>query len=273
MAKGSRNEKLDRLAEEVYWKLRPIPPPLKFSVDSSIRTSYVNLANGTVALSTEALKSPYVREFLAHEFKHVSCDGIPYTFYYSKRHEALLRAHYKYAPRDVLNLVYDIVVDQKIARLGFNVRGFQEYVVSFSPVNNPDDRWGRVNGLYRVLIGAKVDGIDPPLEVREAAEFLACSDKPWKCEKEILVLAEYFYTNLKDSSPSANPLCGEIMFDVPRDKVEEVVEIGVELQLSPQDIKELVGGEYDVDAALSNIARKKIWQNILAFKDLLGSDG
>jgi len=266
---------LEQVANEVYWSLKPIPPPLKFEVDERVGTSAIDLYHGKVSVAPAHLASNYIREFVAHELKHASFDGLPYTLLNAKRHEAIVMRELKLSARmaeRILNLVYDIVIDCKLSGQGFNIKGFQEYVVSMSPVSNPLDQWGRLNGLYRTLVKANVPGMDPPAQVVKEVKSLVKCNTPWKEDLAIARIASYFAVASEGEAPP-NLGCGAVSFGVPEEMVSDVLMMGIEASLSETALRDFVGRDFNVDDTLAEVARRKIWENILAFKDLIGFGG
>ncbi|MEM3895539.1 MAG: hypothetical protein QW426_09005 [Thermofilum sp.] len=264
---------LEKVVDEVYWKLRPLPPPLKFRVDDSVGTAAVDLHNGYVTVSSASLKSPYAREFIAHEFKHASADGLPYTLLNAKRHEGLVIKDLSIDARmaqKVLNMVYDIVVDYKLHLAKFNVKGFQEHIVSFSPVTREDDWWGKLNGLYRSLVGANVGGVNPPPSIVKAVKKLARDDRPYDDGERIVALASYFGFS-KESLPENVPLSDRIDFTVPPEIITEVMEIAVDLDMDAVEMEMFLGDVGDPNVVLAEVARKKIWNNILTFSEIMSA--
>jgi hypothetical protein len=265
---------LDDMVQQVYWSLSPIPLPIKFVIDDSVVTAAVNIGDYTVRASKKSIESPYWREFLAHEFKHASFDGLPYTLLNAKRHQAYLIRHLGVPPSvagELLNSAYDIIVDTKLHSTGkFDIKGFQEYVVAFSPVTMIDSTWGKLNGLYRYFTGANVLGLTPPKYIVDHVKALVESTCPWKMDDGVFALAMYLRSDSRESrEPSPSD---RIDFNsIPEDLVPQVLECGIEAGLSEDILAEFLGEDGKIDAHLRNLARKKIWEQLLAFDSVFGN--
>ena len=272
MSSGTRHswlKKIENVAKKVFWKLKPIPPPYKIQVTGDNVYAAVDLHSNTISLNPSKVNVKFLEETVAHELKHMSRDGLPGTLLDSKRHEAKILKLYNVNPGPVLNCVYDIVIDAKLHRAGFNIRGWQEDILSKNPVKGMD-AWFKLNCFYKALVGVRSPNLmDPPKKYLNLAKTLVEEDMPREDDDNVIELAEYFvpeYSTIeKDISPK-----GMENFPVSEEMITQVLEIGIEEGLSPNNLKRLVGREYNVDEELANLAREKIFDNIIAFRELEG---
>ena len=145
---------MDRLASEfahIMSAFTPVPPPLTISVDASSPTFMVDLVKMRVA-APDWSGVRHLKEFIGHEVKHASADGLPYTYRFALLCEALVIKRLGVpldAARRLLNVVYDVVSDLRVAKEGLDVRGANAEWLRRFPVT--PDAEGTTYHLLQIL--------------------------------------------------------------------------------------------------------------------------
>ena len=146
---------MDRLAAEfarVMSSFTPIPPPLTISVEGGSPTFTVDLVEMRVTAPGYWEEVRHLGELIGHEVKHASADGLPYTYRSALLYEALVMKRLE-VPLDVarhlLNVVYDVVSDLRVAKEGLDVRGANSEWLKRFPVT--PDAEGTTYHLLQIL--------------------------------------------------------------------------------------------------------------------------
>lgn len=267
----------------------PVPPPLKLSV-AKTSTFAVDLSRMEIKVPECWSEIKHLRELLGHEVKHASGDGLPYTYRDALRHEALVMRDLGVdlaTARRLLNVVYDAVVDLRVASEGLDVKGTCVEWLSLFPVtpevegtsyhllqilykdffktnlpNSKYEKWLRSQRGYRRL--------------GELVRFMAQKNKPSAQDLDGAVLeAARLVAELSRVEPQAPTM--DVDFDRGNPDVRsDAAEIGLELGLSNQQLAELMGvKEEEAEEALENAAEDKVraalWRRILGFKELFAA--
>jgi len=271
---------------EVSAGFTPVPPPLKVAVEK-IPTFAVDLSKMLVVAPEYWDQITHLRELIGHEVKHASGDGLPYTYREALKYEAyvmkVLGIPLRTA-RAILNVVYDAVVDRRLAAEGLDVEGMCAEWLQRFPVTPEAE-----GSSYHLLQVIYKDWFDAPLEKTRYEEMLRreCGFEELKSILEQLASAgpsrgDCTWQVVRAAELVASlsrvdvgvPLGGDVSFDRGDPNVRaEAAEVGIEAGLSRGQLAQLMGvGEEELDKALEEAAEDKartaLWSRILGFKEL-----
>lgn len=267
--KRSWLKKAEEVARKVFWKLKPIPPPYKLDAARGEVYAAVDLYSNTITINPDKVNANFLEETLAHELKHMSRDGLPGALLDSKRHEARILEMHNVNPRPILNCVYDIIIDAKLHRIGFNIRGWQEDILKKNPVKD-HGAWFKLNCFYKSLAGVRDPNLEhPPKKYLDAAKALVKEDSPRTDDGNVLTLAQYFVPDYSTIEKEVSAK-GIEAFPVSEAAVAQVIEMGIQCGLTPPRLQSLIGEEYNVNEELAALARDKIFNSIIAFREFEG---
>ncbi len=277
---------LQETFNQVLASLIPVPPPLRVNEEAKTSTFAVNLSKMLVEAPAYWKDVAHLKELLAHEVKHASRDGLPYTYRDALRHEAevMKRLDVRLSvARNLLNVVYDAVVDFRLSKENLDVRGMCEEWLQRFPVTPQSE-----GTSYHLLQIIYKDWFNAPLETTryegqlrgnrdfEKLKFLL---KRLASEGELRGESAYQVVRAAElvaslSRVEGSPLGGDVDFDRSDPDVRaDAAEIGLDTGLQLTAIAELMGvGEGELDKALEEAAedraRAALWSKILGFKEL-----
>jgi len=279
-------EKLSQEFNSVVGFFTPVPPPLKLNVEK-VPTFVVDLSKMQVKAPEYWSEIEHLKELLGHEVKHASGDGLPYTYRDALRHEALLMKNLGVplaAARSLLNVVYDAVVDLRVAAEGLDAKGMCDEWLKLFPVKEEGTSYHLLQVLYKDFFEASLPDSDYESwlrsqpgyrRLRDLVKFMA-QNKPAANELDGVVFeAASLVAELSKAEPQAQPM--DVGFDRGDPNVRaDAAEIGLDLGLNSQQLAELMGvGEEELEKALAEATEDKVraalWRRILGFKELFSA--
>ena len=281
---------LQEVFREVVSTFTPIPPPLKLKEEEKASTFAVDLSKMLVTAPKYWRKLKQVKELLGHEVKHGSADGLPYTFRNALRFEAetmrLLDLPLT-AVKSILNVVYDAVVDLRVAKEGLNVKGMNQEWLKRFPIEKEVEgtSYHLLYIMYKDLFGVRLKKTQYEAWVRSRSEYrrllqiirgLAEEGSLYREERSAEEIVEAAHLISRLSRVVEMPQNrGDVGFNRADPEVRsEAAEIGVECGLDERQLAELMGlgeGEdlrEELEKAAEDKVREALWNKILGFKDL-----
>ena len=167
---------LQEVFREVVSTFTPIPPPLKLKEEEKASTFAVDLSKMLVTAPKYWRKLKYTKELLGHEVKHGSADGLPYTFKNALRFEAetmrLLDLPLT-TVRNILNVVYDAVVDLRVAKEGLDAKGMNQEWLKRFPIKKEVEgtSYHLLYIMYKDLFGVRLKKTQYEAWVRSRSEY------------------------------------------------------------------------------------------------------
>jgi hypothetical protein len=206
------------------------------------------------------------------------------------RHEALvmraLNADHASA-KALLNVVYDAVVDLRVASEGLDARGMCEEWLRLFPVSEEGTSYHLLQVLYKDFFKTNLPNSKYEGWVRsqsgyrrlvELVRIMAQKTRPSARDLDGAVLeAAQIVADLSRVEPQALPI--DVGFDRRDPNVRaDAAQIGLELGLSDQQLAQLMAvGEEELEEVLEEAAENKvreaIWRGILGFKELFAGSG
>jgi hypothetical protein len=276
-------EKLSQEFNSVVGLFTPVPPPLKLNVEK-VPTFAVDLSKMQVKAPEYWSEIEHLKELLGHEVKHASGDGLPYTYRDALRHEALLMKNLGVplaAARSLLNVVYDAIVDLRVAAEGLDAKGMCDEWLKLFPVKEEGTSYHLLQVLYKDFFEASLPDSEYERGLRAQVDY-------WKLKDLVKLMAQ--------NKLAANELDGAVLeaarlvFELSRVELQappmdvgfdrgdpgvraDAAEVGLELGLNSQQLAELMGvGEEELEKALEEAAEDKVrtalWRKILGFREL-----
>jgi len=279
---GEEPEALNNAFSELINTFTPIPPPLKIGVER-VPTFAVDLSRMAVKVPEYWGEIVHLKELLGHEIKHASADGLPYTYRNALKHEAHVMKRLGISlgtVKNILNIVYDVVVDLKVAEEGLDARGMCAEWLQRFPVTAEGSGYHLLQVICKDFFNTSLDTTEYEERLRRSTGFEAlkkvlrslASAKPSQ-EKDLELVAEAAELVASLSNIGEEPL-SDVAFDRGDPNVRaEAAEIGLDMQLSDEQLAELMGvGKDRLEEALDEAAEDKVrtalWSRILGFKEL-----
>ena len=283
--------------DEVMGSFTPVPPPLKLQVDDKAPTFAVNLSQMLVKAPRYWNELEHVKELIGHELKHAAGDGLPYTYRNALMHEARIMKDLDIDVRTakgILNIVYDVVVDLRVAKEGLDAKGMcMEWLDRF-PVNPQAEgsSYHLLQIVYKDLFGTQLKETEYEKQLRQTADFENLKDIMKELASgtenndaqttELVAVAAALVAKLSRTEPPQNDLqngrqSGDVDFDRGDPDVRaDAAEIGLDAGLSNQQLAELMNVDEDeLDRALREAAEDKVrtalWTKLLGFKGIFSN--
>lgn len=283
--------------DEVMGSFTPVPPPLKLEIDEKAPTFAVNLSQMLVTAPKYWHELKHFKELLAHETKHGSADGLPYTYLTALKHEARVMRELDIDLRTagfILNIVYDVVVDLRVAKEGLDARGMCIEWLNRFPVNPQTEgsSYHLLQIAYKDIFGTQLKETEYEKQLRQIDDFetlknimklLALGiENDDQQTAELVVAAAALVVQLSRVEPPQNdPQSGKQHGDVDFDRDDpniraDAAEIGLDAGLNNQQLAQLMDVDEDeLDSALKEAAEDKVrtalWMTLLGFKGLFSN--
>ena len=274
---------LKEILQELSYSFSPIPPPLNITVDEKAPTFNVDLVKMLVTAPGYHGSLKHLRELIGHEIKHASGDGLPYTWKNELWFEAALMKSLDKPlseVRGILNVVYDAVVDLRVAAEGLDVKGACEEWLKRFPVTPEAEgsSYHLLQILYKDFFKIKLPNTKYERHLRtkmgslyrnlkEAIRRLSSGEGDRNTVIEAAVLVDKL-------SRSTAPLHEDVFIDRGNMNVRaEAAEIGIEMGLSDEQLAQLMGvGVEELNEKIEEAAEDKVraamWRGILGFKEI-----
>ena len=277
-------EKLSTEFNAVVCLFTPVPPPLKLSVEK-VPTFAVDLSKMQVKVPEYWSEIEHLRELLGHEVKHASGDGLPYTYRDALRHEAMVMKNIGVplaVARNLLNVVYDAVVDLRVAAEGLDAKGMCDEWLKLFPVKEEGTSYHLLQVLYKDFFKTSLPESEYERRLRaragyrrlmELVRFIA-QRRPAAEDLDTAVLEAARLVAVL-SRAEQQPM--DVGFDRGDPSVRaDAAEVGLDLGLNSQQLAELMGvGEGELEEALEEAAEDKVraalWRRILGFRELFSA--
>jgi len=280
---------LQEVFREVVSTFTPIPPPLKLK-ETKASTFAIDLSKMLVTAPKYWRKLKHVKDLLGHEVKHGSADGLPYTFRNALRFEAetmrLLDLPLT-TVKSILNVVYDAVVDLRVAKEGLDAKGMNQEWLKRFPIEGEavGSSYHLLYIMYEDLFGVRLRETSYERWVRSRSEYrrllqiirgLAEEGGFYGEERSVEEVAEAAYLISRLSRVvEAPPNRGDTDFDRSDPEVRsEAAEIGMDMGLDERQLAQLMGlgeGEdlrKELEKAAEDKVREALWSKILGFREL-----
>jgi len=279
-------EKLSLEFNAVVGLFTPVPPPLKLNVEK-VPSFAVDLSKMQVKVPEYWSEIEHLKELLGHEVKHASGDGLPYTYRDALRHEALLMKNLGVplaTARGLLNVVYDAVVDLRVAAEGLDAKGMCDEWLELFPVKEEGTSYHLLQVLYKDFFGASLPDSEYERQLRSQSGYRRLRDLVRLMAQKRLAANELdgavfeaacLVAELSRAEPQPLPM--DVGFDRGDPNVRaDAAEVGVDLGLNSQQLAELMGvGEEELEKALEEAAEDKVrtalWRRILGFRELFSA--
>ena len=283
--------------QEVLGTFTPVPPPLKLEVDEKAPTFAVDLSQMLVKAPKYWQELKHLKELLGHETKHSSSDGLPYTYLNALKHEARVMRELDIdlgTAAGILNIVYDVVVDLRVAKEGLDAEGMCIEWLDRFPVNPQAEgsSYHLLQIVYKDLFGTQLKETEYEKQLGQTTDFenlkttlkeLTYGTKNNEAQTtELVVAAAALVAKLSRSEhPQNNQQKGKQPGDVGFDRGDpnvraDAAEIGLDAGLSNYQLAQLLDVDEDeLDKALKEAAENKVrtalWTTLLGFKGLFSS--
>lgn len=291
------DDKLFDAFKEVMGSFTPVPPPLRLEIDLKAPTFAVNLSQMLVMAPKYWHELKFFKELLAHETKHSSADGLPYTYLNALKHETRvmrdLAVDIKTAEA-ILNIVYDVIVDLRVAKEGLDAKGMCVEWLDRFPVSTEAEgsSYHLLQIIYKNIFGTQLKETEYEKQLTQNADFeklqaiLKLLASGIEIEDgqttELVTAAAALVAQLSRTQPLQNDAengrqPGDVSFDRGDPNVRaNAAEIGLDNGLNSQQLGELVGVDAsELDAALRLAAEDKVrtalWMTLLGFKRLFSN--
>ncbi len=271
----------------------PVPPPLRLQVDKKAPTFSVNLSQMLVTAPKYWHELKFFKELLAHETKHASSDGLPYTYLTALKHEAKVMSELNInlgLARGILNIVYDVIVDLRVAKEGLDAKGMCIEWLDRFPISAKakGSSYHLLQIVYKDFFGTQLKETQYESQLKNNLDY----EKLKKILKllalntanndqqttELVVMAARLVSELsRPDPPQKGRQSGDVDFDRGDAQVRaDAAEIGSDAGLSNQQLAQLMGvTEEELDQALKTAAEDKVraalWTTLLGFKGLFSS--
>ena len=277
---------MDRLSSEFHVVMNtftPMPPPLRLEV-GKVPTFAVDLSKMQVKAPEYWVKIGHLRELLGHEVKHASADGLPYTYRDALRHEALVMKNLGVpleTARNLLNVVYDAVVDLRVAAEGLDAKGMCDEWLELFPVKEEGTSYHLLQVLYKDFFRTSLPESEYERRLkaqadyrrlRELVKLMAQNKLATEGLDRAVLEAARLVAELSRVEPQPLPM--DVGFDRGDPNVRaDAAEVGLDLGLDSRQLAELMGvGEDELENALEEAAEDKVraalWRRILSFREL-----
>jgi hypothetical protein len=283
----------------VWGSFLPVPPPLTLKVDNDAPTFCVDLSTLIVCAPAYWHELKCCREFLGHEIKHASSDGLPYTYLNALKFEACVMKMSGLdlgVVRRVLNLVYDVVVDLRVATEGLDAKGMCIEWLDRFPIDAKSEgsSYHLLQIIYKDLFGAQLRETRYETQLRRNVEYeklkqtltLLAANSRLRDEQqttEWITLAALMVVRLSNfqtpSSTKKDPQKkdmqsegGDVWFDRGDTRVRlDAAEIGVDIGLNSQQLAQLMGVTVEeltqvLQMIAEDKARSVLWSTLVGFR-------
>jgi len=274
---------LKKIVDHLSMSLSPLPPPVKVEEKEKADTFSVDLRAMEMHAPGFWKKLKTTPELLAHEYKHASGDGLPYTWQQALHYEAATMAQTGLQltqTKRLLNAVYDAVVDQRVAAENMDAKGMCEEWLTVYPVKpeSVGTTYHLLQIIYKDLFGTNLSETSYEKSVRNSPAYrkllsltknMAAGDHA----VETVVEAAQIMNQLSrlDEQQGGSE---DVQFDRGDKEVQsEAVEAGLDAGLSGDQLADFVGVPGDklnetIDSCAEDKVREALWQQILSFKEL-----
>ena len=291
------DETLTEAFDEVMGSFTPVPPPLKLQVDNKAPTFAVNLSQMLVKAPGYWNELKHVKELIGHELKHASGDGLPYTYRNALIHEARIMKGLDIdigTAKAILNIVYDVIVDLKVAEEGLDAKGMCVEWLDRFPVTPQAEgsSYHLLQIVYKDLFGTQLKETEYEKQLRQTADFENLKDIMKELTSgtenndakttELVAVAAALVAKLSRIEPPQNDSQngskrGDVDFDMGDPNVRaDAAEIGLDAGLSNQQLADLLDVDEDeLDRVLKEAAEDKVrtalWTTLLGFKGIFSN--
>lgn len=281
-------DKLKDIFVGLLGSFTPPPPPLGLDVKKT-ETFYVDLLRLKITAPDWWEELKHFNGLLAHEIKHASSDGLPYTHRNALRFEAaamrMLGVDAKTA-RWILNTVYDAVVDLRALKEGLNMKAVCEEWLKRFPVTPEAEgtSYHLLQILYKDFFKIRLKETEYERWVRQRSEYRELKQLILELAREgesfsetrntykVAYACQLVYMLSKVIPPPRGEDAG---FDRGDPRVQaDVAEAGMEMGLSPSQLADLMGAKSweelkeKLEEAAEHKARQVLWKKIIGFREL-----
>jgi hypothetical protein len=281
--KQKRKLVLKKIVDHLSMSLSPLPPPVKVEEKEKADTFSVDLRAMEMHVPGFWKKLKTTPELLAHEYKHASGDGLPYTWQQALRYEAATMAQTGLQlaqTKRLLNAVYDAVVDQRVAAENMDAKGMCEEWLTVYPVK-PEfvgTTYHLLQIIYKDLFSTNLSETPYEKSVRNSSAY-----RKLLSLTRNMAAGDHAVETVVEAAQIMNQLSrlgeqqgggGDVQFGRGDKEVQsEAVEAGLDAGLSGDQLADFVGVPGDklnetIDSCAEDKVREALWQQILSFKEL-----
>jgi hypothetical protein len=273
------------MVDNLSLNLSPLPPPIKVEEKEKADTFSVDLRAMEMHVPGFWKKLKTTPELLAHEYKHASGDGLPYTWQQALHYEAATMAQTGLQlaqTKRLLNAVYDAVVDQRVAAENMDAKGMCEEWLTVYPVK--PEAFGTTYHLlqiiYKDIFDTNLPETDYEKSIRNSLAYktlLSLTRNMASGDHTAETVAEAAQIMQQLSRPDEQQGSEDVQFGRGDKAVQsEAVEVGLDVGLSGDQLADFVGVPGDklsetIESCAEDKVREAIWQQILSFKELFSA--
>jgi len=286
-------DKLKDIFVGLLGSFTPPPPPLGLDVKKT-ETFYVDLLRLKITAPDWWEELKHFDGLLAHEIKHASSDGLPYTHRNALRFEAatmqMLGVDAKTA-RWILNVVYDAVVDLRASKEGLDMKAVCEEWLKRFPVTREAEgsNYHLLQILYKDFFKIRLKETEYERWVKQRSEYgelkqiifeLAREGESFSETRDTYKVAYACQLIYRLSKVIPPPQGEDVGFDRGDPQAQaDAAEAGMEMGLLSEQLADLMGArsERELEEKLEEVAeykaRQALWRKILGFRELFRGSG